>query len=144
MDINQYCVEGNLTRDPELRFGEGSGTPWCTFTVARDTSVKEAGEWKEGPTEWFDCKAFGSLAENIAESLAKGDRVLVVGRLVIRPYERKDGTDGKSIDLVVDAAGPSLKWASTAGIIRNSKSDGGQRSQQAAPEPSYAEGEKPF
>lgn len=96
---------GNLTRTPELRFSQ-SGTAMCTFTVAEN---RKRGD--EEQTSFFDVVAFGSLAENVAESLSRGQRVVVMGRLEQRRWETPEGDKRSKIEIVAEAVGPDLRWA---------------------------------
>ena len=96
---------GNLTADPALRYSQ-SGTAMCTFTVAEN---RKRGE--EEVTSFFDVVSFGSLGENVSQSLARGDRVVVVGRLEQRRWETPEGDKRSKIEIVADAVGPDLRWA---------------------------------
>jgi single-strand DNA-binding protein len=104
-------VVGNLTADPELRF-TASGAAVASFTVASTprTFDKGANEWKDGEALFLRCSAWRQLAENVAESLTKGTRVIAQGRLQQRSYE-KDGQKRTVIELEVDEIGPSLRFA---------------------------------
>lgn len=131
---------GNLTSDPELNFGP-SGTPYARFTVAQTPRKKGAnGEFEDDDTMFFRCTAFGSTAENVAASLHKGDRVLVVGRMKVSNYE-KDGQQRQSMEVLVDHVGPELKWAQVTGLQRatggggGGQRGGGQRQQQGGGDP---------
>jgi single-strand DNA-binding protein len=111
-------IIGNLTADPELRFTPG-GAAVASFTVASTprTYDREANEWKDGQALFMRCSAWRQMGENVAESLSKGDRVMVSGRLQQRSYETKEGEKRTVIELQVDEVGPSLKWA-TAKVQR--------------------------
>lgn len=113
-------VVGNLTADPELRFSS-SGKGWATFTIASDRP-KVPGDWA-GPREttYVECVVFGSLAENAAETLRKGDRAIVSGRPELRELPEKDGMPAKTVRrLVANAAGVELRFA-TAAIARTAR-----------------------
>ena len=103
-------VIGNLTDDPELKFTP-SGAAVANFTVASTprTFDKQTNEWKDGDALFLRCAAWRQLAENVAESLQKGQRVIVHGALQIRNFERQDGSKGTSVEINVDEVGPSLK-----------------------------------
>ena len=118
-------VIGNLTDDPELKFTP-SGAAVANFTVASTprTFDKQSNEWKDGEALFFRCAAWRQLAENVAESLTKGQRVIVTGNLRIRNFERQDGSRGTSVEIQVDEIGPSLRWA-TAKTTRASRDGGG-------------------
>lgn len=107
-------VVGNLTADPELRF-TAAGAAVANFTVASTPRFfdKASNEWKDGDALFLRCNVWRQAAENVAESLAKGARVIVTGRLRQRSYE-KDGQKRTVIELEVDEVGPSLKWASAS------------------------------
>lgn len=131
-------VVGNLGGDPELRFTP-SGKAVANFTVASTPRVKDGDAWKDGTPTWFACSVWDAMAENVAESLTRGDRVVVQGYLTTREYETRDGGKGKSLDLRVEAVGPDLRWA-TAKVTRATRSGssqpaaaGGQQ-QQARPQ----------
>jgi single-strand DNA-binding protein len=103
-------IVGNLTDTPELRFTP-NGAPVANSTVAVTPRVKDGDGWRDGETSFFRCTAWRSLAENLAE-LAKGTRVLVHGRLQQRSWETDAGEKRSVIEVQVDEAGPSLRWAS--------------------------------
>jgi single-strand DNA-binding protein len=106
-------IVGNLTADPELRFTP-SGAAVANFTVASTprTFDRQANEWKDGETLFMRCSIWRDAAENIAESLHRGTRVIVTGRLKSRSYETKEGEKRTVIELDVDEVGPSLRYAS--------------------------------
>jgi single-strand DNA-binding protein len=100
---------GNLTRDPELKYSD-KGTAWAKFSIAVN-EPKTPGDWKgEKITVYFDCVAFGSLAENVTACLVKGDRVLVEGTGSIEKFKRQDGSDGKSNKIACNAVGAELRF----------------------------------
>jgi single-strand DNA-binding protein len=105
-------VVGNLTADPELRFTQ-SGLAVANFTVASTTRTfdKTTDEWKDGDALFLRCNLWRQPAENTAESLVKGSRVIVTGRLRQRSFETKDGDRRTVIELEVDEIGPSLRYA---------------------------------
>src|SRR5690606_9777846 len=111
-------VIGNLTADPELRFTP-SGPAVASFTVASTprTFDRQAGEWKDGETLFLRCSVWRDTAENVAESLETGMRVIVTGRLVQRSYETREGEKRTVVELQVDEIGPSLARA-TAKVTR--------------------------
>ncbi|MCW2768769.1 MAG: single-stranded DNA-binding protein [Aeromicrobium sp.] len=118
-------VVGNLTDDPELKFTP-SGAAVANFTVASTprTFDRQTNEWKDGDALFIRCAAWRQLAENVAESLQKGQRVVVTGALKIRNFERQDGSKGTSVEMNVDEIGPSLRYA-TAKVTRVNRSGGG-------------------
>jgi single-strand DNA-binding protein len=117
-------VIGNLTDDPELKFTP-SGAAVANFTVASTprTFDKQTNEWKDGDALFLRCAAWRQLAENCAESLTKGQRVIVTGALRVRQYERQDGSKGTSVEMNVDEVGPSLRFA-TAKVTKATRSGG--------------------
>ena len=118
-------IIGNLTNDPELRFTP-SGAAVANFTVASTprTFDRQANEWKDGETLFMRCSVWRDAAENVAESLQRGSRVLVSGRLKSRSYETKEGEKRTVVELDVDEVGPSLRYA-TAKVAKTSRSGGG-------------------
>lgn len=104
-------IVGNLTRDPELRY-TASGRAWTRLGVAsnRRWRNRTSGDWEEA-TSFFNVTCWGDLAERVADSLSKGDRVIVFGRLEQRTYEDRDGTSRNVVDVIADEIGPSLRWA---------------------------------
>lgn len=116
---------GNLTDDPELKFTP-SGAAVANFTVASTprTFDRQTNEWKDGDALFIRCAAWRQLAENVAESLQKGQQVIVTGALKVRNYERQDGSKGTSVEMNVDEIGPSLRFA-TAKVTRVNRSGGG-------------------
>ncbi|MFC8923116.1 single-stranded DNA-binding protein [Cellulosimicrobium sp. NPDC057127] len=118
-------VIGNLTGDPELRFTP-AGAAVANFTVASTprTFDRQANEWKDGETLFMRCSIWREAAENVAESLTKGMRVIVQGRLVQRSYETREGEKRTVVELQVDEIGPSLRYAS-AKVTRAQRSGGG-------------------
>jgi single-strand DNA-binding protein len=139
MADNSITVIGNITRDPELRF-TNSGRPQVSFGLAVNRRYQQNGEWV----------AWAQLAENVSESLSKGARVIVNGRLEQRSWETQDGEKRSVIEIVADEVGPSLRWA-TAKIERNERSSemtdrprgGGGGGQAAPPSDSFGD-EEPF
>ena len=111
-------VVGNLTADPELRFTP-SGAAVANFTVASTprTFDRQSGEWKDGEALFLSCTVWRQAAENVAESLQRGARVIVSGRLRQRSYETKEGEKRTTIELEIDEIGPSLRYA-TASVTR--------------------------
>ncbi len=118
-------VIGNLTSDPELRFTP-SGAAVAGFTVASTprTFDRQSNEWKDGETLFMRCSVWRDAAENVAESLTRGSRVVVVGRLVSRSYETKEGEKRTVVEMQVDEVGPSLRYA-TAKVNKTQRSGGG-------------------
>ena len=118
-------IIGNLTGDPELRFTP-SGAAVANFTVASTPRQfdKASNDWKDGETLFMRCSVWRDAAENVAESLQRGTRVLVSGRLKSRSYETKEGEKRTVVEMDVDEVGPSLKYA-TAKVNRTQRGTGG-------------------
>ena len=120
---NQVTIVGNLTDDPELRYTP-NGAAVAKFRVAVSPRFKdESGQWKDGDTSYFSVSAWRALAENAAESLTRGTRVVVTGRLKQRSWENQEGEKRSAIEIEADDVGPSLKWA-TAKVEKTSRSGG--------------------
>lgn len=138
-------VVGNLTGDPELRFTP-NGAAVANFTIASTPRNfdKASGEWKEGETLFLRASAWREMAENIAESLRKGTRVIAQGRLKSRSYETKEGERRTSMELEIEEIGASLRFASVT-VNRNQRSGNNQGNQggfgnQGANQGGYAGG----
>ena len=122
---NQVTLIGNLTDDPELRYTP-SGTPVASFTIAINRRIRDAttNEWKDGDASFFKCNVWRQQAENVAESLTKGLRAIVVGQLRMRSWETPEGQKRSVTEIEVDHVGPALQWA-TAQVTKSSRSDSG-------------------
>ncbi|PNL17034.1 single-stranded DNA-binding protein [Micrococcus sp. FDAARGOS_333] len=118
-------VVGNLTADPELRFTP-NGAAVANFTVASTprTFDRQTNEWKDGETLFLRCSIWREAAENVAESLTKGMRVVAQGRLKARSYQDREGNNRTSWEMDVDEVGPSLRYA-TAKVTRSQRGGGG-------------------
>jgi single-strand DNA-binding protein len=118
-------VIGNLTADPELRFTP-SGAAVANFTVASTPRIfdRQTNEWKDGEALFLRCNIWREAAENVAESLTRGSRVIVQGRLKQRSFETREGEKRTVVELEVDEIGPSLRYA-TAKVNKASRSGGG-------------------
>jgi single-strand DNA-binding protein len=118
-------VVGNLTADPELRFTP-SGAAVANFTVASTprTFDRQSNEWKDGEALFLRCNIWREAAENVAESLTRGARVVVTGRLKQRSFETREGEKRTVVELEVDEIGPSLRYA-TAKVNKASRGGGG-------------------
>jgi len=117
---NTIVLVGNVTRDPELRFTP-SGQPTTTFGLAvnRRWQNRQTQEWEEA-TSFFDVVCWRELAENASESLHRGARVIVTGRLEQRSWETSEKEKRSKVEVVADELGPSLRWA-TAQVVKNEK-----------------------
>ncbi|EME15427.1 single-stranded DNA-binding protein [Rhodococcus triatomae] len=118
-------VVGNLTADPELRFTP-AGAAVANFTVASTprTFDRQSNEWKDGEALFLRCNIWREAAENVAESLTRGSRVIVQGRLKQRSYETREGEKRTVVELEVDEIGPSLRYA-TAKVNKANRGGGG-------------------
>ena len=151
---NHVSIVGNLTRDPELRFTPtGQATAGFGVAVNRRWQNRQTQEWEEA-TSFFDVVCWGQLAENAAQSLSKGSRVLVSGRLDQRSWETAERERRSKIEITADEIAPSLRWATTV-ITRNERrapdaavtaGGGGSPSRTVANEPpaDYQYEEEPF
>jgi single-strand DNA-binding protein len=149
---NSVTLVGNITRDPELRFTP-SGQATATFGLAvnRRWQNRQSQEWEEA-TSFFDVVCWRELADNVSESLTKGSRVIVTGRLEQRSWETPDGDKRSKIEVVADEIGPSLRWA-TAEVRKTDRrgpgeggggGGAGRGSFDAPPPRDYDAGEEPF
>jgi single-strand DNA-binding protein len=123
---NSVTLVGNITRDPELRFTpSGQATASFGLAVNRRWQNRQTQEWEEA-TSFFDVVCWREQAENASESLARGSRVIVTGRLEQRSWETPDGDKRSKVEVIADEIGPSLRWA-TATITKNERRgpDGG-------------------
>lgn len=118
-------IVGNLTADPELRFTP-SGAAVASFTVASTPRFfdRQAQEWKDGETLFMRCSIWREYAENVAESLEKGNRVIVQGRLVQRSFEAREGEKRTVVEMQAEEVGPVLRYA-TAKVTRTPRKGGG-------------------
>jgi single-strand DNA-binding protein len=137
---NSVTVIGNLTRDPELRFTpSGQARALMGVAVSRRWQNRQTSEWEE-QTSFFNVVCWGDLADNVSESLAKGARVVVTGRLEQRSWETQEGEKRSTVEIIADDVSPSLRWA-TAKVERTERrtpdgeSGGGQK-----PRPSGGDG----
>ena len=124
---NCITLVGNITDDPELRFTP-SGSAVANFTVAVNRRFKDqSGAWQDKLDGFFKCNCWREMAENVAESLQKGMRVMVVGRLQQRSWDDQEGNKRSAFEIQVDEVGPSLRWA-TAQVQKSQRSSGGAAS----------------
>ncbi len=133
---NVITLVGNITDDPELRFTP-SGAAVANFTVAVNRRQQsQAGNWEDKLDGFFKCNCWRDMAENVAESLTKGSRVMVVGRLQQRSWDDQEGNKRSAFEIQVDEGGPSLRW-STAQVQKSQRSGGKGGSSQdwSAPAP---------
>jgi len=107
---NHVTIVGNLTDDPEVRFTPG-GAAVASFRVAVTPRVREGDQWKDGETSFFRCNAWRRLAEHLGDSVGKGARVIVIGRLRTRSWETPEGERRSVTEIEADEVGASLKFA---------------------------------
>lgn len=126
---NSVTIVGNLTDDPELRF-TAQGAAVANFSVAVNRRVRdpETNEWKDGDASFFRVNVWRQLAENVAESLTRGTRVVVTGFLKQRSWETPEGERRTVVEIEADEIGPSLRWA-TAKVERIPRGGGAQGGQ---------------
>ena len=124
MADNTVTVIGNVTRDPELRFTP-SGQAIATFGLAvnRRWQNRQTQEWEE-QVSFFDVTCWAQLGQNVADTLVKGSRAIVTGRLEQRSWETDQGDKRSKVEIIADEVGPSLRWA-TADITRNERKEAG-------------------
>jgi single-strand DNA-binding protein len=122
---NSVTVVGNITRDPELRFTP-TGQARASFGLAvnRRWQNRQTQEWEE-QTSFFDVTCWGDLGDNVSESLSKGSRVIVTGRLEQRSWETQEGEKRSRVEIIADEVGPSLRWA-TAQVTRTERKGPGE------------------
>lgn len=120
MSNTTVTVTGNVTREPVLKFTP-SGLALTTFGVAVNSRKKDGDRWVDGDPEFYDIACWRELAENVAECIEKGTRVVVTGRLSFRAWE-VDGEKRSKVEIVAEEVGPSLRWA-TASVHRNERRD---------------------
>ncbi len=153
MADNTITIVGNLTRDPELKFlNSGKAALKLSVAVSRRWTNRQTNEQQE-QTTYFDVQAYDALAENAANSLTKGNRVVVTGRIESRSYETENGEKRTAWEINAEEIAPSLRWA-TAAVTRNPRTDGGSSypsgpstsTPTAAPaaQPTYTYDEEPF
>jgi single-strand DNA-binding protein len=113
--MNNITIAGNVGRDPELKYTPAN-LAILKFSVA-DTSGKDDNK----KTTWHDIVVFGEQAESVADKIGKGVRVIVIGRLQIENFEKKDGTKGKRVEVIADEVGVSLRWGASDPVARAAK-----------------------
>ena len=136
MADNAITVVGNVTRDPELKFlNSGQAALKLSVAVNRRWQNRQTQEWEER-VSYFEVVGYGAMAENAANSLVKGSRVIVSGRLEQRTWETENGDKRSIVEINADEIGPSLKWA-TAVVTRTPRAEGSnfQSSDRPAPAP---------
>lgn len=132
--LPQVTITGTLTADPELRFTP-SGVAVANFSIACNTRKKQGNDWVDGPATFVRCTVWKEYAENVAESLTRGTRVIAQGSLQQRDFETREGEKRTVLELQVEEIGPSLRWA-TARVNKAAKGNSGGGRSQAQEEPS--------
>jgi single-strand DNA-binding protein len=110
MPDTHVTITGNLTADPELRFTP-NGAAVANFRIAVTSRVRDGNTWRDGDTSYFRINAWRQLAQHVTDSLSKGDRAVVIGRLKSRSWETPEGDQRSVIEIEADEVAPSLKWA---------------------------------
>jgi len=110
MPDTHVTITGNLTDDPEVTFTP-NGAAVCNFRLAVTPRIKDGDQWKDGETSFFRINLWRDLASHAAESLSKGDRALVIGRLKARSWETPEGDKRTVVEVQAEEVGPSLRWA---------------------------------
>jgi single-strand DNA-binding protein len=110
MADTHVTITGNLTDDPELRYTP-NGTEVANFRLAVTARVKDGDSWRDGDTSFFRVNVWRQLAEHVTESLSKGDRAVVIGRLKSRSWETPEGDKRSGVEIEADEVAPSLRWA---------------------------------
>ena len=159
MPDNSITLVGNVTRDPELRFTPtGQATATFGLAVNRRWQNRQTQEWEE-QVSFFDIVCWREMAENVGESITRGSRIIVSGRLEQRSWETQEGEKRSRIEVIADELGPSLRWA-TAQVVKNERrgpstgaggggnyQSGSRPERSAPPAPAagnYGEDEEPF
>jgi single-strand DNA-binding protein len=141
--MNQVVIVGNLTDDPELRYTP-NGAAVVKFRVAVNRRYQDQqGQWKDGETSYFSVNGWRTLAENVAESLTRGSRVVVVGRLQMRSWETQEGDKRTVTEIEADEIAPSLRWA-TAKVEKQSRAGGDWSAEKVSVGVGGAEEETPL
>lgn len=148
---NTVTIIGNVTRDPELRYLT-SGTALASFGVAWNNRYKDRNGQQVEDTSFFDVTCWRELADNVSESISKGDRVIIYGKLEQRSWETQDGEKRSKVEIVADEVAPSLRWATARiekirrdGPAGGSTGGGGGNYEPPRDEPkSHDDAEEPF
>jgi single-strand DNA-binding protein len=133
---NQVMLVGNLTEDPELRFTP-SGAAVASFRLAVTPRIRQGDQWTDGETSFFRVNAWRSMGENVAESLSKGARAVVIGRLRMRSWETPEGERRSAVEVEADEVAPSLKFATAKPERTRAKAAAGAKGGQFDDEPPF-------
>jgi single-strand DNA-binding protein len=134
MPDTHVTIAGNLTSDPELTI-TNSGAAVANFRIAVTARVRDGNTWRDGDTSFYRITAWRDLATNLADSLGKGDRVLVVGQLRQRSWETDEGEQRSVVEVTAEEVGPSLRWATAKPERAARKPNGGKG--EFADEPNF-------
>jgi len=135
MADTHVTLTGNLTADPELKYTT-NGAAVANFRIAVTSRVRDGDTWRDGDTSFFRVNAWRTLAEHVADSLSKGDRAVVVGRLKSRSWENPEGEQRSVVEVDADEVAPSLRWA-VAKPQRPERNGEGTKTSQFADEPPF-------
>jgi single-strand DNA-binding protein len=135
MADTHVTVTGNLTADPELKI-TANGAAVANFRIAVTARVRDGEGWRDGDTSFFRVNAWRALGEHVTDSLSKGDRAIVVGRLKSRSWETPDGEQRSVVEIDADEVAPSLRWA-VAKPQRPERNGEGAKAGQFADEPPF-------
>ncbi len=135
MADTHVTLTGNLTADPELKYTT-NGAAVANFRIAVTSRVRDGDTWRDGDTSFFRVNAWRTLAEHVADSLSKGDRAVVVGRLKSRSWETPEGEQRSVVEVDADEVAPSLRWA-VAKPQRPERNGEGTKTSQFADEPPF-------
>ena len=135
MPDTHVTIVGNLTDDPEVSFTP-NGAAVCNFRLAVTARIKDGDSWRDGDTSFYRITAWRQLAEQIGDSLSKGDRVLVQGQLRMRAWETPEGDKRSVVEVTTEEVGPSLRWA-TAKPERANKAGNGKQAGQFNDDPPF-------
>lgn len=133
MSETEVTVRGHLGHNPELQ-KSAAGKPWLRMRIATNRRIRTSEGWESGPTSWYDVKAFGALAENVAESLRKGDGVIVQGPLDIEDYTTENGVPMRAAVIRANAVGPDLRTA-TVRVTKVHRNEAGEIVDPGQPTP---------
>jgi single-strand DNA-binding protein len=143
MPLPRVTAEVGVVADPELKFS-GAGKAWCSLrVVAKDRKKGQNGEWEDGDPMWMSVVVFGREAENLAESVLKGDLLTVTGKLEENLWTTDEGVERKDIRIVADTVGVSLRWT-PAKSSRMLGEDPKTGTAKAAPKPDPFDSDPPF
>jgi single-strand DNA-binding protein len=121
----QFTIEGNLTRDPELKFSDRSGDAICKVGIAdSDRKRNDDGTWEDTKSHFFDVTCWGKLGEHVAESFSKGDRVIVTGHFDYNSWENDEGEKRSKVEFTARAVGASVKWVEITGMRKSEGTNG--------------------